>query len=79
MISVSLNDYENVCESCECSSCTVHIVLFSNIGIGAVIVYLYWYSKKIIFVLNLIPILKQEIIECNSIDCNSVEHLNRKS
>ena len=40
-----------VCGSCERSSCTVFIVLFSvfltiNIGIGAVFVYFYWYSKN---------------------------------
>ena len=40
------NKHEN-----KCSSCTVHIVLFSlsfaiNIGIGIYFVYSYWYLKK---------------------------------
>ena len=47
----TLIDHKKVCGSCERSSCTVYIVLFSlfltiNIGIGAVFVYFYWYSKN---------------------------------
>ena len=47
----TLIDHKKVCGSCERSSCTVFIVLFSvfltiSIGIGAVFVYFYWYSKN---------------------------------
>ena len=46
------------------SSCIVYIVLFSlcfaiNIGIAIYFVYSYWYLKKMMLVLCLIPVLKQ--------------------
>ena len=52
-------DYGNVY-----NSCTVYIILFAIAfliiaGIGSVYVYLHQYLKRIIPVLNLIPILKQ--------------------
>ena len=52
----------------KCSSCTLYIVLFSilftvNVGIDTYFVYFHWYLKKDfkkkLFVLSLVPILKQ--------------------
>ena len=47
------------------SSCTLYIVLFSitftvNIGIGSYFLYFHWYLKKMLFVLSLVPALKQQ-------------------
>ena len=44
----TLNGHKNVCGSCECSSCTICIVLFSvfftiNIGIGTIFIHSCWY------------------------------------
>ena len=46
MISVTLNDYENICRSC-----TIYIVLFAIpfliiIGISRAFIYFHWYLKK---------------------------------
>ena len=48
----------------KCSSCTLYIVLFLvifliNIGIGTNSIYFYWYLKKMLLVLSLVPVLKQ--------------------
>ena len=61
----TLKNHKNVCGSCECKSCTVCIVLFVIafliiISISSAFVYFYWCSKKKIFMLNLIPVLKQQ-------------------
>ena len=55
------------------SSSTLYIVLFSifftiSIGIGIYFVYSCWYFKKIFHVLSLIVMLRQQFIECNSIE-----------
>ena len=52
----------------KCSSCTLYIVLFSilftiNVGIGTYFVYFNWYLKKMLFVLSLVPVLKQQFNE----------------
>ena len=57
----------------KCSSCTLCIVLFSilftiNVGIGTYFVYFNWYLKKMLFVLSLVPVLKQQFNKCNSIE-----------
>ena len=62
---ISLNVYQNVC-----NSCTIYIVLFAVlfitiICIRTVFIYFYLYIKKIMFVLRLILVLK----------CNSIEHI----
>ena len=54
----------------KCSSCMLHIALFSilftiNVGIGAYFVYFYWYLKKMLLVLSLILALKQQFIKYN--------------
>ena len=59
----TLNDYENVC-----NSCTTYIVLFFIAvliitEIGSAYCYFYWYLKRILLVLILIPILKQQFIK----------------
>ena len=46
----------------KCSSCALYIILFSmiftvNIGIGT---YFHWYLKKMLLVLSLAPIRKQQ-------------------
>ena len=55
------------------SSCTLYIILLSifltiSIGIGIYFVYSRWYLKKIFHVLSLILTLRQQFIECNSIE-----------
>ena len=46
----TLNDYEKICSSCECSSCTISIVLFViffiSISISRVFSYFNWYLKR---------------------------------
>ena len=46
----TLNDYEKICSSCECSSCTISIVLlvifFISISISRVFSYFNWYLKR---------------------------------
>ena len=47
----TLNDHKKVCNSCERSPCTIHIVFLSvfltmNIGIGTVFIYFHRYSKN---------------------------------
>ena len=54
------------------------IFLITSINISSVFIYFPWYLKKIIFMLSLILILKQQFIKCNSIECNSVEDINGK-
>ena len=51
----------------KCSSCTLYIALFSviftiNIGVGTYFAYFHWYIKKVMLMLYLIPILKQQFI-----------------
>ena len=51
----------------------LYIVLFSilfkiNVGIGTYFVDFHWYFKKMLFVLSLVPILKQQFNKCNSIE-----------
>ena len=50
LISVTLNDSESMCGSCERSNCTIYIVLlvifFISISISCASVYFYWYLKK---------------------------------
>ena len=67
---VSLRDYK-------CSSCTLYIVLFAvllttSVIISVVFIYFHWYLKesnyqlyykKILFVLHLIQVLKQQFFE----------------
>ena len=60
---VPLNVYKKVC-----NSCTIYIVLFgvffiTSICISSVFIYFHWYLKKIIFVLSLILVLKQQFIK----------------
>ena len=48
-----------------CSSCTLYIVLFSinfivNIGIGSYFLCFHWYLKRVLPVLSLVPVLKQQ-------------------
>ena len=55
----------------KCSSCALYIVLFSiiftiNVAIGTYFIYFHWYLK-ILLMLSLVPILKQQFTECNSI------------
>ena len=69
----TLNGHKNVYGSCERSSCihcfvqlTVYILLCSvcftiSIVIGTIFIYFHWYLKK--DMLNLIPILKYQIIK----------------
>ena len=50
------------------SSCRLHIVLFwifftINVGIGSYFLYFHWYLKKMLFVLTLVPALKQQFNE----------------
>ena len=57
----------------KCSSCTLCIVLFSilftiNVRIGTYLIYFHWYLKKMLFVLSVVPVLKQQFNECNSIE-----------
>ena len=56
----------------KCSSCTLYIVLFSifftiKVGIGTYLptyfFYFYWYFKKILLLLSLVSILKQQFHE----------------
>ena len=52
----------------KCSSCTLYIVLFSitftiSIGIGSYFLYLHWYLKKMLFMLSLVPTIKQQLNE----------------
>ena len=49
----------------KCSFCTLYIVLFLiifliNIGIGTYFIYFDWYLKKMLLVLSLVPVLKQQ-------------------
>ena len=58
---ITLTEDENMHK---CSSCTLYIALVSilftiNVGIGIYFVYFYWYSKKMLLVLGLVPVLKQ--------------------
>ena len=60
---ISLNDYKKVC-----NSCTIYIVLFAVffitvISISSVFIYFCWCLKKIMFVLSLILVLKQQFIK----------------
>ena len=60
---IPLNDYKK-----GRNFCAIYIVLFAvffitSICISSVFIYLYWYLKKIIFVLSLILILKQQIFK----------------
>ena len=73
------NETLNTISSDDCASCTLYVVLFgvfvtTSVIIGGVFAYFHWYknimishTQKIVFVLNLIQLLKQQIIECNSV------------
>ena len=50
----------------KCSSCLLYIALFSIIltiiiGTGTYFIYFHWYLKRKIFVLSLVPALKQQL------------------
>ena len=52
----------------KCSSCTLYIVLFSiiltiSIGVGSYFLHLHWYLKKMLFMLRLVPTIKQQLNE----------------
>ena len=62
LVEITLAENEN---KHKCSSCTLYIVLFSiiitiSVGIGTYFVYLHWYLKKMLLVLSLILVLKQQ-------------------
>ena len=66
----------------KCSSCTLYIVLFSiifiiNVGIGSYLLCFYWYLKKMLFMLSLVPALKQQFNEL--IDGKSQTNRDQKS
>ena len=47
----TLNDYEKICSSCECSSCTIYILFFVtffiiSISISSVFIYFHWHLKR---------------------------------
>ena len=49
----------------KCSSCTLQNVLFleiftGNVGISSYFLYFHWNLKKMLFVLSLVPVLKQQ-------------------
>ena len=73
---IPLNDYKKVC-----NSCTIYIVLFAVFFITSILlvvflfIYFHWYLKKVMFVSSLILEFKQQFIECNSIENNSIECL----
>ena len=75
---IPLNDYKNVWNFC--TICIVLFVIFPimSITISNVFIYFHWYLKYIIFILSSILILKQQFIQCNSIECISNEHINGK-
>ena len=75
---IPLNVYKKVC-----NSCTIYIVLFAIFFITSicncsVFIYFHWYLKKMMVMLSLILMFKQQFIKCSSIECNSVEHINGK-
>ena len=83
----TLNGHKNVCGSCECSSCTICIVLFSVFFNHKYWYWYYFYSFLLVLktlLLILILALEQRFIECNSIECNlsvewkSIEHISGK-
>ena len=70
---IPLNDYEKVC-----NSCTIYIVLFAvffitSICISSAFICFHWYLKNDDLVLRLILVLKQKLIEGNS-----MKHINGK-
>ena len=75
---IPLNYYNKVC-----NSCTIYIVLFAVFFITSICIAVFLFIfidifKKIMFVLSFILVLKQQFNECNSTECNSIEHLNGK-
>ena len=64
-----------------CNFFTMCIVLFAilfitSISISSAFIYFHWYFlKKIIFLLSLILVLKQQFIGYNCIECNSIEYI----
>ena len=49
-----------------------------NVEIGTYFISFHWYLKKMFFVLRLIPVLKQQFNECNSIELiNGKIQINR--
>ena len=67
----------NTIPSDDCASCTLYVVLFAvflttNVIIGGVFAYFYWYSKKKIVSVELDLILanRQQFIRFNFVDCN---------
>ena len=79
-VKIAENENEN---THKCNSCTLYIVLFSilftiNVGIGTYFVYFNWYLKKMLFLLSLVPVLKQQFNKCNSIELiNGKSQTNR--
>ena len=68
--SIGCNFVKNIhkCSSCTCSSCTLYIVLFSiiftvNVGIITYFIYSLVLKKKMLFVLSLVAVLKQQFNE----------------
>ena len=45
-ISVTLNDYKNVCESCKIYIVVLVIFFIISISISTIFIYFYWYLKK---------------------------------
>ena len=70
---ISLNDHKKVRNSCTIYRVLVAVFFITGICISSVFIHFQWYLKKIMFVLSLILLLKQQFIECNSI-----EHINGK-
>ena len=60
---IALDDYGSVCNSCPIYILLFVIFLITSIIISNAFIYFHWYLKKIIFVLNLILILKQKFIK----------------
>ena len=66
---IPLNDYKKVC-----NSCTIYIVLFTvffktSICISSAFIYYHWCLNRIMFVLSLILVLKQQFLKCNFMEC----------
>ena len=52
-------------------------IFTTNIGIGSYFLYFHWFLKKMLFVLNLVPALKQQFNEL--ITVKSQTNTNQKS
>ena len=60
---IPLNDFKKVCGFCILYIVLLVIFFKTSICISSVFIYFHWYLKKIIFVLTLILILKQQFIK----------------